>query len=189
MNEERVIQAPRHSIQLLPEYEGNLILDIGGGGEGIIGKLYGKNVIAIDSRKEELLECDNTSLKIVMNATELAFMDDTFDTVTSFYTLMYMTKATQDKALSEIYRVLKPGGLFEIWDTQIPKYDGNIKDIFVANLSINLPDREPINTGYGVLMDESGQDEAFICQVAISKGFKHFDSEREDGHFNIKFEK
>ena len=29
------------------------ILDIGGGGEGIIGRLYQKQVIAIDHRQEE----------------------------------------------------------------------------------------------------------------------------------------
>ena len=172
MSDERVIQSKQHSIQLLPEYEGHLILDIGGGGEGIIGKLYGKNVVSIDLRKEELIECDNT-----------------FDTVTSFYSFMYMTQASQTKAISEIYRVLKPGGLFEIWDTQIPKYDGTLRDIYVSNLVINLPDREPICTGYGVLMDELGQDETFIRQLAISKGFKIFDSEREEEHFNIKFEK
>lgn len=189
VNEERVIQSTLHTIQLLPEYEGNLILDIGGGGEGIIGKLYGNNVVSIDLRKEELIECDNESLKIVMDAKELQFLDNTFDTVTSFYTMMYMTRATQDKAISEVYRVLKPGGLFEIWDAQIPKYDGTIKDIFVSNLNINMPGREPICTGYGVLMDEFGQDEAAIKQIAISKGFKNFDCDREDGHFNLKFEK
>ena len=189
MSEERVKHSKQHSIHLLPEYAGHLILDIGGGGEGIIGKLYGKNVISIDLRKEELIECDNDSVKIVMDAKDLQFLDNTFDIVTSFYSLMFMTKATQEKAISEIYRVLKPGGLFEIWDTQIPKYDGTLKDIFVSNLTINLPGRDPICTGYGVLMDAFGQDETAIKQIAISKGFKNFDSDREDGHFNLKFEK
>lgn len=189
MNEERVINSKQYSIQLLPEYDGQLILDIGGGGEGIIGKLYGKNVVSIDLRKEELIECDNESLKILMDAKELQFLDNTFDIVTSFYSLMFMTRSTQEKAISEIYRVLKPGGLFEIWDTQIPKYDGTLKDIFVSNLTIVLPGREPITTGYGILMDEIGQTEAVIQQIATSKGFKTFDRDSEEGHFNLKFEK
>lgn len=32
------------------------ILDIGGGGEGVIGLLYGSQVTAIDNRQEELDE-------------------------------------------------------------------------------------------------------------------------------------
>ena len=36
-----------------------LILDIGGGGEGVIGKLNGKQVVAIDTSERELLETRN----------------------------------------------------------------------------------------------------------------------------------
>ena len=32
------------------------MLDIGGGGEGVIGRLYGRQVVAIDNRQEELDE-------------------------------------------------------------------------------------------------------------------------------------
>ena len=42
-------------LQLERELTGS-VLDIGGGGEGIIGRLYGKNVTAIDIRQEELDE-------------------------------------------------------------------------------------------------------------------------------------
>jgi len=44
------------------------ILDIGGGGEGVIGKLKGEQVIAIDSSKRELEEAAAGPLKIVMDA-------------------------------------------------------------------------------------------------------------------------
>lgn len=40
-------------INLKKELKGD-ILDIGGGGEGIIGRLYTNQVISIDNRKEEL---------------------------------------------------------------------------------------------------------------------------------------
>ena len=42
-------------IVLQKELQGK-ILDIGGGGEGIIGRLYGPQVIAIDYRQDELDE-------------------------------------------------------------------------------------------------------------------------------------
>ena len=34
------------------------ILDIGGGGEGVIGQLYGEQVVAIDNSQEELDEVE-----------------------------------------------------------------------------------------------------------------------------------
>jgi DUF917 family protein len=47
---------------------GGLILDVGGGGEGIIGRLNGKQVVAIDTREGELVDTLNEALKTVMDA-------------------------------------------------------------------------------------------------------------------------
>ena len=66
------------------------ILDIGGGVEGIIGVLKGSQVVAIDPSSRELKEAAPGPLKIVMDARELKFLDDTFNTATAFYTLMYI---------------------------------------------------------------------------------------------------
>ncbi len=63
------------------------ILDIGGGGEGVIGKLMGEKVIAIDFKKEELLEAAEGPLNIIMDARELKFLDESFQTVTAFFLL------------------------------------------------------------------------------------------------------
>lgn len=66
------------------------ILDIGGGGEGIIGRLYGGQVTAIDNRADELAEAPDTCSKLLMDATALTFPNGSFDHVTCFYTLLYM---------------------------------------------------------------------------------------------------
>ena len=63
------------------------ILDIGGGGEGVIGKLMGEKVIAIDFKKEELLEAAEGPLNIIMDARELKFLDESLQTVTAFFLL------------------------------------------------------------------------------------------------------
>ena len=52
------------------ESEG-FVLDIGGGGEGVIGRLKGKDVVAIDIRRDELEEAVEGPLKIVMDARDL----------------------------------------------------------------------------------------------------------------------
>lgn len=61
------------------------ILDIGGGGEAIIGQMYGDRVTAIDNRQEELDEAPNCCTKLLMDAEKLSFFDGSFDNVTFFY--------------------------------------------------------------------------------------------------------
>ena len=90
------------------------VLDIGGGGEGIIGLLYGKKVVAIDKLEEELADTNNDAIKILMDACNLEFPNESFDLVTFFYCLMYMDEKTKKKALKEALRVLKYGGILEI---------------------------------------------------------------------------
>lgn len=41
------------------------ILDLGGGGEGVIGLIYGGQVTAIDNRQEELDEAPKGPVKLV----------------------------------------------------------------------------------------------------------------------------
>lgn len=86
------------------------ILDIGGGGEGFIGRAYGKQVVAIDNSQEELAEAPGGFEKVFMDATNLKYENDCFGNVTFFYTLMYMTALEQAKAISEAARVLKSDG-------------------------------------------------------------------------------
>ncbi len=103
-----------------PVIEGGFILDIGGGGEGVIGQLRGKDVVAIDFRKEELLEASDGPLKIIMDAKDLKFLDESFKTATAFFSLMYLKeKEDQLKVFREVARVLKPGGKFHIWEIDL----------------------------------------------------------------------
>ena len=87
------------------------ILDIGGGGEGVIGQIYGDQVIAIDHSREELDEAPDCCEKRVMDAEKLVFPDQSFDNVTFFYSLMYMTGDTQKKAIREA-NVIKISGVY-----------------------------------------------------------------------------
>ena len=58
------------NIVIEKEWNGR-ILDIGGGGEGIIGRVYTGQVTAIDNRAEELEEAPDGPCKLVMDAAQL----------------------------------------------------------------------------------------------------------------------
>jgi len=125
-----------------------LILDIGGGGEGIIGKLNGKQVIAIDTSERELLETQNEALKIVMDATDLKFLPESFDVYTAFFSLMYIPHDKHLTVFKEAYRVLKKEGKFLVWDVSIPEKRGDY-EAFLVRLKVRLPNEET-EAGYGV---------------------------------------
>jgi hypothetical protein len=62
---------------------GGPILDIGGGGEGVIGRLKGRQVVAIDIRLDELVETVDGPQKVVMDARKLSFLDGSISTLLS----------------------------------------------------------------------------------------------------------
>ena len=169
--DERMYSLDIQSIDLTSLKQSGRVLDIGGGGEGIIGQLLGEKVVAIDPREDELEEAAEGPLKIIMDARELKFLDKSFDGVTSFFTLMYIEKRHHERVFEEIHRVLKDGGQFFIWDVTIPGYDGGTKDIFLVPLEIKLIDKK-VTTTYGVSWDKAGQDVHFFVKLAENTGFQ-----------------
>lgn len=123
-----------------------------------------------------------------MDAKELSFLENSFDAVTSFFTLMYINKIYHEKVLNEIYRVLKKDGEFILWDAVIPQNDGDIKDIFVVELEIKTPIKQ-IKTGYGVSKKDKEQDMEYFIKLGEQIGFKVIKREKEDQIFKIIFRK
>ena len=136
------------SIELSPIETEGFILDIGGGGEGIIGKLKGNQVIAVDKNEQELLDTQNAALKVVMDATNLKFLPESFDICTAFFSLMYIPTNNHLKVFEEARRVLKDKGKLLVWDVEIPEKFGDYK-AFIVRLKVGLPNEE-IDVGYGV---------------------------------------
>ncbi len=157
---------------LLSDFDSSgYILDIGGGGEGTIGILKGEKVIAIDTRREELEEAPEGPLKIVMDASNLQFLDNTFGTVTSFFTLMYINRSDHVGVFKEVYRVLRPGGHFLIWDVVIPPRGDQSQEWFFVPVSIIVRDKL-IRTGYGVRWKDQEQDISYYRDLAAKTGFE-----------------
>jgi ubiquinone/menaquinone biosynthesis C-methylase UbiE len=184
---------PKHfieaqSINLTPLKAEGFILDIGGGGEGIIGQLMGERVIAIDLYKEELDEAPKGPLKVVMDARELNFLDETFNIVTAFFALMYIHNRDHKRVFEEVYRVLKPGGQFLVWDVVIPEQPENGKDIFVVPVEIELKNKL-IKTAYGTSWKGKEQNYEYFEQIAAETGFEILDKDEYDDVYFIRLGK
>lgn len=170
-------------IKLEQDLQGK-ILDIGGGGEGIIGRLYRGQVIAIDNRQEELDEAPDGFEKILMDATKLTFEDTSFDHATFFFTLMFMSTAEQKLAIAEAARVLKSGGELHIWDCDIVSA---YPEPFCIDVDVCLPEEE-IHTTYGVGKLD-GQSFASISDLCVGAGLTAVFQEIEENSFHLKFKK
>ena len=165
-----------------------LILDIGGGGEGVIGQFKKDQVIAIDHNKRELEEAPEGGVKIIMDAGELKFLDNTFDTVTSFFTLMYIPKSEHKKIFKEIYRVLKKDGHLVLWDVIIPKRENQIHEMFSLPLKIKIDDKE-LDTGYGVFWGKKEQNLEYFQKLSIKVGFSEVKFKSDDQIFYLRVKK
>ncbi|MCP4899594.1 MAG: methyltransferase domain-containing protein [bacterium] len=149
-----------------------LILDIGGGGEGIIGRLMGDRVVAIDLSLEELEGAPAGNIKMVMDAGEMAFLDNSFHTATSFCTLMYIKdQDAQRQVLAEVLRVLKPGGRLFIWDVEVPAEHKDGKTTAVFPLKISLPG-DTVRTAYGVAWPQEPHDLSYYARLGALAGFE-----------------
>lgn len=146
------------------------ILDLGGGGEGVIGQLKGNQVIAVDPLLKELKEAPAGPQKVSMDGRQLSFPDQVFQTATSFFTLMYIPSSDHKRVLCEIYRVMSSPGKFLIWDLNWPDQDPQ-EDVAVIYLEVELPDRT-IETGYGSRWPKQPVNSVYFQRLAREAGFE-----------------
>lgn len=173
------------TIHMKPVKTRGFILDIGGGGEGVIGKLNGRQVVAIDTSEEEPQETKNEALKVMMDATDLKFLPNCFDASTAFFSLMYIPKEKHTQVFKEVKRVLKDGGKFLLWDVKIPERQKNFR-VFAVRLKIKLP--QEVETGYGTVWNKT-QDIEYFKHVAAAAGFKIVKEWSENEIFHIEMRK
>jgi ubiquinone/menaquinone biosynthesis C-methylase UbiE len=172
-------------VEIKPVKTDGFILDLGGGGEGIIGKLNRSQVASIDKRPSELEESQNDALKIITDATNLKFLDNTFAIATAFFTMTYISNDDKPKVLKEAYRVLSPGGRLLIWDANIPEKSCDKKYFFIP-LKIVMPN-ETVETGYGSRLKK--QTSQRLKELAEEAGFKITKEETGELTFYLELEK
>ena len=122
-----------------------------------------------------------------MDAKDLKFLDNTFESVTSFFTLMYIPKEDHKKIFEEINRVLKNGGEFILWDLEIPKRKDSKEEIYIITLKIYINEKI-IDTGYGTKWNKE-QDAKHFIKLGKTIGFNVLEKNLEENHFYLRFKK
>ncbi len=148
--------------------EGNIV-DIGGGGEGIIVQIGGERVTSIDKRQSEIDEAKHKAPEatwVLADAKDLDYSNDHFDNATSFFSIMYMSNEEKIEVFKEVYRVLKPHGEFWVWDASISKEKG----VFFIKIKAVIPDKKVVRTGYGV--SSKKQTINVVTKLLVEEGFK-----------------
>ena len=157
------------------------ILDVGGGGECMISRVYGAQTVAIDVDAQELAEAPEVCEKRVMDARSLDFPDGCFDHVTAFYALLYMDAEGQRRAIAEAARVLRTGGSLCIWDTETA--DG--EPPYLAELDVDAAG-QTIHVTYGVIKDDAGQTMERTVRLCEEAGLHVVQAERMEKQFFVR---
>ena len=178
------IETQVQKISLSRISEEGLILDIGGGGEGLVSRIEGDRVCALDIRMSEIREAQihgHSSNWIVADGAKLCFSDEVFDIVTLWFSLGYMSDwNTKRNVIEAAHRVLKKNGRLSIMASRIPKTTERL--IFWGTFT--LPDGTLSKTGYGV---RGGQNQTLprILELVTKAGFGQHIHEDHDEWFKI----
>ncbi len=175
MSEQRVspgrpYTAPTQIIEMEPIDCTGLILDIGGGDDGVIGLLQKNVVIAIGTGEPGPDESLTGPVNVIMDATDMQFHAGTFDLAAAFFTLTCFPPEKRGRLFRECHRVLRPGGRFLIWDTIVPARSKTAGNNHVVPLRIRTPGMV-IRTICRVTRSGRRQDVNDFIELASESGF------------------
>jgi len=171
LDSERMFALDQQAVRVEDTFvDGDLILDLGGGGEGVLGQIRGRQVVALDIRRDELEESPPGPIKIVGDAKALPFLDESFDAATAFFFLMYVPNQDRAVVFAEAFRILKPGAKLHVWDAIIPPRGDRPQQMFVVPVQAEIPGKV-ILTGYGTRWDGKEMSANSIANLAAEAGF------------------
>lgn len=153
----------------LSEFPPGRVLDIGGGGEGVIAQVGGSQVVAVDKLFSEIGDASDKAPAahwLAADATQLPCANESFARATAFFSCMYIPNEIKVAVFKETYRVLQPGGEFWIWDAPMSARSG----VFALRLQVTLPNQKTIITAYGVRAKD--QSAASLGDLLQHAGFK-----------------
>ena len=164
------------------------ILDIGGGGEGIIAQIGLDRITAVDQRQSEIEEAKPNAPEanwLCADARNLDFDDEYFDNATSFFSGMYMTEEVLGDVFKEVSRLLVKDGSFWLWDAVISYGKGP----FIIPLEIHIPNGKIIGTGYGKRTVDRNRISSNVINLLNEAGFTSTIIEENSYWYSIQAKK
>jgi len=110
-------QFPKTFINHFVEPSGEKIIDIGSGPgrDGLLLQKAGKEVVCVDASEAMIKLSSGRGLKSYLASFDnLPFKDESFDGAWSYTSLLHIPKKSVDIPLKEIFRILKPSGVFAL---------------------------------------------------------------------------
>jgi ubiquinone/menaquinone biosynthesis C-methylase UbiE len=178
---ERIYKPPIQRIELGNLPEKGIIIDVGGGGDGLVSRIAGARVCAVDINIDKIREAriyEQHANWLNCDGQSLCFVDDVFDTATLWFSLGYLrTWDMKQQVLHEINRVLKADGELLIWACRIDCEE--VGALFRVDLT--FPDRSVSRFGFGVA-GQQNQTISTVSQILDMSGFD-INRAREIGPF------
>ena len=165
------IETSIQRINLKKLHSDGSILDIGGGGEGLVSRIEGSKVCAVDIRMSEIREAQihgPPSNWFVGDGQALCFQDNVFEVVTLWFSLGYMSDwAIKQRVLKEAHRVLGENGRLSILASRIPESCERL--IFWGHFT--FPDGTISQIGFGT---RGGQEQTLerMTELLLDTRFK-----------------
>ena len=179
------MNTPLQRVNLEDLPDSTRILDIGGGGEGLVSRIAGTIVCAVDYRMSEIREAqihNPPANWFVADGRSLPFRGNSFDLCTLWFSLGYMSTLTIKKqVLQEAYRSLKQNAMISILASRIDCDD----ERFTFHALFTLPDGTVSKVGYGVRGNQN-QTITSICSILKEVGFEDIQVEDFGWWFKIE---
>lgn len=174
-------ETPLQEIRLNSLPSDGLIIDIGGGGEGLVSRLEKDRVCVVDISLNKIREAQIYGAPaqwVVSDGRHLCFRTGSFDIATLWFSLGYMRSwNTKELVMREVQRVLKPEGLLSILGAKIVRSE----DRFLFNARFTFPDGDVSQVGYR-LTGNQNQSLTSTVRALEDTGLVVLDS-KDNGHW------
>ncbi|MFX0054421.1 MAG: class I SAM-dependent methyltransferase [Candidatus Hermodarchaeota archaeon] len=181
MSFENSFETPVQKIELEQLPREGLIIDIGGGGEGLVSRIETSRVCAVDFNLNKIREAmiyGQMSQWILSDARMLPVKDEGFNVATLWFSLGYIQDwDSKRQVLAEAARAMKQSGHISIIGARITCSDSR----FVIRTLFHFPDGSISKMSYG-MAGMQRQDAESVVNLIQETGFSNITCE-DNGHW------